>query len=250
MPQGGFRFCSEINRGSNSNIEINSKGFLNVPAAAKEARVERFVYASSSSVYGDSITSLKKEDQLGRPLSPYAVSKLTNEMYGEQYYNLYGFETIGLRYFNAFGQNQDPNGVYAAAIPKFMHKLINGEQPIIYGDGKQTRDFTHISNVVHANLSAIFGADERAFGQAFNVACGQSYSLNEVVSIIKAILAINGVLTDNILPVYERERKGDIRDSLVDITKIVDWLDYRIQLDFRSGMDVYVSTLLAERIAK
>lgn len=226
--------------------EINSQGFLNVLAAAKEAKVERFVYASSSSVYGDSVASPKREGQLGNPLSPYAVSKLTNEMYGAQYYNLYGFETIGLRYFNVYGQNQDPNGVYAAAIPKFIHKLINKQEPIIFGDGEQTRDFTHISNVVHANLVAVFGADERAFGEAFNVACGESYSLNAVVNIIKEILLQRGFSVDHLTPTYQEARKGDVRDSLADITKIKSFLDYEVKTNFREGMEQYLDILIRQ----
>ena len=227
--------------------EINSQGFLNVLSAAKEAKVERFVYASSSSVYGDSLASPKKEHQLGRPLSPYAVSKLTNELYGEQFYKLYGLQTIGLRYFNVFGKNQDPNGVYAAAIPRFIQKIINGESPVIFGDGEQTRDFTHISNVIEANLIAIFGKNDHAYGQAYNVACGASYSLNFVVDTIKKMLVKNGHDVDHISPVYQAKRKGDIQDSLAEIEKIKTDLGYKVQTNFCDGMNKYIQSLILQK---
>jgi UDP-N-acetylglucosamine 4-epimerase len=227
--------------------EINSQGFLNVLSAAKEASVERFVFASSSSVYGDSLASPKREDQLGRPLSPYAVSKLTNELYGEQFFKLYGFQTIGLRYFNVFGKNQDPNGVYAAAIPRFIQKIINLESPVIFGDGEQTRDFTHVSNVVEANLIAVLGENDHAFGQAYNVACGASYSLNFVVEIIKKVLINKGHDVGHISPVYQPKRQGDIRDSLADIHKIKSDLGFMVQTDFCEGMNRYIHSLILEK---
>lgn len=221
--------------------EINCQGFLNVLTAAKDNGVKRFVYASSSSVYGDSKLSPKKEDDLGKPLSPYAVSKLTNELYGKIFHELYKIETIGLRYFNVFGKNQDPNGAYAAAIPKFIQLLKKGETPIIYGDGEQTRDFTHISNVIHANERALFCNEDKAFGQAFNVACGTSFSLNQVVDIINQGLLIKGDLSQKIVPQYVAERNGDIRDSLADISKIKRLLGYNVATQFNDGINQYLA---------
>lgn len=227
--------------------EINSQGFLNVLAAAKEANVDRFVYASSSSVYGDSVLSPKREHQLGRPLSPYAVSKFTNERYAEQFHNLYGVETIGLRYFNVFGERQDPNGQYAAAIPKFIQKLMGFEAPIIFGDGEQTRDFTHITNVVQANLLALQVDNPEAYGEAYNVACGASYSLNNVITIIQEALTEQGYELGDLSPVYKEERKGDVRHSMADIQKIQRDLGYTVQTGFYEGMKMYVKSLIKEK---
>lgn len=226
--------------------EINTQGFLNVLTVAKEKGIKRFVYASSSSVYGDAKDSPKKEENLGKPLSPYAVSKLTNELYGRLFAELYGLETIGLRYFNVFGKNQDPNGVYAAAIPKFINKFMLGESPLIHGDGEQTRDFTYIANVVYANKQAILGKNNNAFGKAYNVACGNSYSINTVVAIIKSALQLNGQDVSTIHPVYGEERIGDIRDSLADISRIQSDLSYRVQVSFKEGMEMYIKQLMKE----
>ncbi|MGV6860639.1 MAG: SDR family oxidoreductase [Putridiphycobacter sp.] len=221
--------------------EINAQGFLNMLNAARINGVKRFVYASSSSVYGDSKQSPKQEDNLGKPLSPYAVSKLTNELYGKIFHDLYGMETIGLRYFNVFGKNQDPNGAYAAAIPKFIGLFLKGEAPTIHGDGNQTRDFTYIKNVIHANEQALSTENEQAFGEAYNVACGASYTLNEVIATIKTALVKNGVDVSQIQPIYGEPRQGDIRDSLADISKIKHLLDYSVQATFEEGMAEYVS---------
>jgi len=224
--------------------EINTQGFLNVLTVAKDANVKRFVYASSSSVYGDSKSSPKREREMGKPLSPYAVSKLTNEFYGKLFHDLYGFNTVGLRYFNVFGRNQDPNGVYAAAIPKFIHKFIKGDAPQIFGDGDQTRDFTCVDNVVHANKLAILGDYKNAFGSAFNVACGHSFSLNYVVQLIKETLQENGLDVAKISPKYLQERCGDIRNSLADISEIKKELNYTVQTTFEEGMKAYIKTLV------
>ncbi len=221
--------------------EINAQGFLNMLNAARINGVKRFVYASSSSVYGDSKQSPKQEDNLGKPLSPYAVSKLTNELYGKIFHDLYGMETIGLRYFNVFGKNQDPNGAYAAAIPKFIGLFLKGEAPTIHGDGNQTRDFTYIKNVIHANEQALSTENKKAFGEAYNVACGASYTLNEVIATIKSALVKNGVDVSQIQPIYGEPRQGDIRDSLADISKIKHLLDYSVQATFEEGMAEYVS---------
>ena len=224
--------------------EINAQGFLNMLNAARENGVKRFVYASSSSVYGDSKKSPKKEDDLGKPLSPYAVSKLTNELYGKIFHDLYGMETIGLRYFNVFGKNQDPNGAYAAAIPKFIGLFLKGEVPTIHGDGNQTRDFTYIKNVIHANEQGLTINNDKAYGEAYNVACGSSYTLNKVVKTIKDALIKNGANVSLINPVHVGERKGDIRDSLADISKIKTLLNYTVQTNFNNGMDEYIQWIV------
>lgn len=221
--------------------EINAQGFLNMLNAARENGVSRFVYASSSSVYGDSKISPKKEDDLGKPLSPYAVSKLTNELYGKIFHDIYGMETIGLRYFNVFGKNQDPNGAYAAAIPKFIGLFLNGKSPEIHGDGLQTRDFTYIKNVIHANEQALFTTNIDAFGEAYNVACGNSYTLKSVIEIIQNKL--NQQYPNRFLkrPVHVGERTGDIKNSLADISKISNLLSYEVQMVFEDGMEEYIT---------
>jgi len=223
--------------------EINAQGFLNMLNAARENGVKRFVYASSSSVYGDSKKSPKKEDDLGKPLSPYAVSKLTNELYGKIFHDIYGMETLGLRYFNVFGKNQDPNGAYAAAIPKFIGLFQNKKSPEIHGDGNQTRDFTYIKNVIHANEQALTVQNDKAYGQAYNVACGESYTLNRVIKTIKTALIENGTNVSNINAVHIATRQGDIRDSLADISKIETLLNYKVQYSFDEGMGEYVATI-------
>lgn len=223
--------------------EINAQGFLNMLNAARENDVSRFVYASSSSVYGDSKISPKKEDDLGKPLSPYAVSKLTNELYGKIFHDIYGMETIGLRYFNVFGKNQDPNGAYAAAIPKFIGLFLNGKSPEIHGDGLQTRDFTYIKNVIHANERALFTTNIDAFGEAYNVACGNSYTLNKVVNTIKELLTVNNPNLSLKSPVHVGERVGDIKNSLAEISKISSLIGYKVQVNFEEGMIAYIKEL-------
>lgn len=224
--------------------EINTQGFLNVLTAAKNAQVKRFVYASSSSVYGDSLKSPKKEEELGSPLSPYAVSKLTNELYGKLFYQLYGIETIGLRYFNVFGPNQDENGVYAAAIPKFIDRILNNQSPIVYGDGEQTRDFTYIANVVHANLKAFSTTNEKAFGRVMNVGCGGAYSLNKVIQAIKEGLAKAGVNRDDVETDFQPNKIGDIKNSLAAIERVKEYLGYEVQVSFEKGIADYVQTIV------
>ena len=223
--------------------EINCQGFVNMITAAKENGIKRFVYASSSSVYGDSLASPKKEDDLGKPLSPYAVSKLTNELYGRIFYDVYGTEAIGLRYFNVFGKNQDPNGAYAAAIPKFIQLFKNGESPLIHGDGKQTRDFTYIKNVIHANELALTTTNKSSFGQAFNVACGASYTVAEVVEIIKQELIKKRYAVENIQASHIDKRTGDIQNSLADISKIKEILGFSTSYNFREGIREYISSM-------
>ncbi|MFN5984996.1 MAG: SDR family oxidoreductase [Fluviicola sp.] len=219
--------------------ETNGTGFLNILHAAKENGIKRFVFASSSSVYGDISISPKVEGVEGRLLSPYAVSKQLNEEYASVYNQLHGIETVGLRYFNVFGPRQNPNGAYAAAIPKFLDAMINSGEIVINGDGEQTRDFTYVKNAVFANLLALSTFNEKAFGEVFNVACSRSLSLVEIVDIL-----IHGLKELNIDPchqlVFGPDRKGDIRDSLADISKIKQVLSYEVINNFESGIQEYL----------
>lgn len=209
--------------------EINIKGTLNMMQAAKENQVKRFIFASSSSVYGDSEIMPKKEGKEGKVLSPYALTKKVNEEFGALYWKLYGLETIGLRYFNVFGRKQDPNGFYAAAIPKFIRLLLNGESPVIYGDGRQSRDFTYIENVIEANLRACATSTE-AVGQVYNIAYGSREYLLDICNILNSLLGID------IDPVFAPERPGDIKHSHADISKAHRLLKYQPQYDFSTGI--------------
>lgn len=208
----------------------NVTGFLNMLTAAKDANVKRFVYASSSSVYGDSIRLPKVEEHIGSPLSPYAASKLVNEVYAGVYALNYGMEVIGLRYFNIFGPNQKPEGPYAAVIPLFMEALLNGKRPFINGDGEQSRDFTFVDNAVQANIRAMLTTVDGATGQVYNIACGERYSVNELFNTIRDIVG------SNIEPNYRDERKGDVRDSLADISKAKAYLGFSPTIKLREGM--------------
>jgi UDP-N-acetylglucosamine/UDP-N-acetylgalactosamine 4-epimerase len=203
---------------------INITGTLNVFTAAKENKIERIVYAASSSTYGDIQSEFKKEDEIGSPLSPYAVTKYVNELYARVYGNLYGLEHIGLRYFNVFGANQNPNGVYAAVIPLFMSYILKGESPTINGDGSISRDFTYIDNVVNANLLALFTDKKNSLNQIYNVACGKSTTLLELFNMIK------NIAHSDIEPVFGPHRLGDIPYSLADISKIQTMLGYTVTL--------------------
>jgi nucleoside-diphosphate-sugar epimerase len=223
---------------------VNATGYLNMLHTAKEAGVKRFVYASSSSVYGDSKISPKTIGSEGKLLSPYAVTKQLNEMYAKVYKTLHGVETIGLRYFNVFGPNQDPEGVYAAAIPKFLDKMITGDIVTIHGDGEQTRDFTFVDNAVHANILALATENDEAFGKVFNVACGQFLSLNNVISSIRTILEREGSLHKETQVVNGPERPGDIRDSLADISDTTKNLGYEQPVLFDEGIEKYIASVL------
>lgn len=222
-----------VPRSINDPINTNSNnidGFLNMLVAARDAGIKRFVYAASSSTYGDSKELPKIEHNIGRPLSPYAITKYVNELYANVFSNLYGIETIGLRYFNVFGRRQDPNGAYAAVIPKFIKMLINDEQPTINGDGKQSRDFTYIENVIEANLKACLAPDE-ASGEAFNVAYGgREYLIDIYYDLTKA-------LGKNIEPHFGPDRPGDIKHSNADISKAKRLLGYDPQYDFARGLN-------------
>jgi UDP-N-acetylglucosamine/UDP-N-acetylgalactosamine 4-epimerase len=223
---------------------VNATGFLNMLHAAKEAGVKRFVFASSSSVYGDSKNSPKVEGVEGRLLSPYAVTKALNEQYAKVYHDLHAMETIGLRYFNVFGPKQDPNGVYAAAIPKFIDKMVKGEEITVNGDGEQTRDFTFVQNAVQANLRGLSADNTEAYGKVYNVACGQSYTLNQVLKDIESNLRALGVYNEHTKITYGPPRNGDIRDSLADITLIKSYLNYSNPVQFFDGMKALCSEIV------
>lgn len=223
---------------------VNATGFLNMLHTAKESGVKRFVYASSSSVYGDSKTSPKTIGSEGKLLSPYAVTKQLNEMYAGVYNTLHGMETIGLRYFNVFGPNQDPEGVYAAAIPKFVDRMISGDTVTIHGDGEQTRDFTFVENAVNANILALSTENPNAYGSVYNVACGDFFTLNQVVEEIRNNLEAFGRLNPNTEIVHGPERPGDIKNSLADITDTARDLNYVDPVPFEAGMKHYLKNLL------
>jgi UDP-N-acetylglucosamine 4-epimerase len=222
--------------------EINATGFLNMLHAAKTAGITRFVYASSSSVYGDAIQLPKFEGQEGNPISPYAVTKKLNEQYAKVYHDLHGMETIGLRYFNVFGPRQDPNGVYAAAIPKFLEKLRSGEAIGVHGDGLQTRDFTYVKNAVLANVLSLSSENPEAFGKVYNVACGEAYSLLHVIAALKQGLAAKGIKSAS-ETILGPERAGDVRHSLASIALIREKLDYEPVYTFQEGIDAYIDSL-------
>lgn len=219
---------------------VNATGFLTFLHEVKEAGIKRFVYASSSSVYGDSSEAIKKEGEEGEALSPYAVTKQLNEQYAGVYAKLHAIETIGLRYFNVFGPYQNPEGVYAAAIPKFLSAVLTGGKIIVNGDGEQTRDFTYVQNAVLANLLGLITDNQAAFGNVFNVACGKRLTLNEVISGIVA-----GVQSHNYQPTHTLEfgpkRMGDIPHSLASITHIQKELNYFVFYTFEEGLATYLA---------
>lgn len=216
--------------------EVNVNGFLNVLIAARDAGVKRFVYASSSSVYGDSAELPKTEEKIGKPLSPYAVSKTCNEFYANVFHKVYGMETIGLRYFNVFGKHQDPDGSYAAAIPKFIKALIQHESPLIHGDGSHSRDFTYVKNVVMMNQLAATTVNKEAFGQVFNTAVGERFNLNQMLELIKTHLAKWDVKISEVEVKYGPERQGDIPHSLASIEKAKKMLGYQPAYLFEAGL--------------
>ncbi len=214
----------------------NATGFLNVLVAARDAGVERFVYAASSSTYGDSPTSPKVEDRIGRPLSPYAVTKYLNELYADVFGRCYGLSTIGLRYFNVFGTRQDPQGAYAAVIPRWYAAMLADEPCVIYGDGETSRDFCFISNVVQANLRAALVEDPDALNQVYNVAVGNRTSLSELHAAIAASLSRLDPSLRVAPPQFADFREGDIRHSLADVNKALRLLGYVPTHDLREGL--------------
>ncbi len=209
--------------------KVNILGTLNVLLAAREAKVKRVVYASSSSVYGDTPTLPKKERMKTNPQSPYAITKLIGEEYCRIYYSIYGLETVCLRYFNVFGPRQDPGSQYAAVIPKFITLMLKGKSPPIYGDGEQSRDFTFIDNVVEANLETCKA--KGALGEVFNIACSRRVTINELVQ------KLNGILGTRIKPTYQKPRKGDVRHSLADISQARKILHYSPEIGFDAGLE-------------
>jgi UDP-glucose 4-epimerase len=211
-----------------SSNAVNGGGTLNILFAAREEGVKRVIYASSSSIYGDTPTLPKHEEMLSHPLSPYALQKYIGEQYCRLFCELYGLEAVSLRYFNIFGPRQDPNSVYSAVIPKFIDAFLQGSPPIIFGDGEQSRDFTYIENVVQANLLAM--SAERLHGEAINIACGKRTSLNQLVNVLRKILG------SRVSPVYEEPRKGDVRHSLADIHKGKEILNYEPKVSVEVGL--------------
>ncbi|MDB4713789.1 SDR family oxidoreductase [Akkermansiaceae bacterium] len=216
--------------------EVNISGFLNMLVAARDAGVKRMVYAASSSTYGDSKELPKVEDRIGRPLSPYAVTKFVNELYADVFSKTYGLELIGLRYFNVFGRRQDPFGAYAAVIPKFAIELINHRSPVINGDGSYSRDFTYIDNVVQANQLAAVGDHPEAANTIYNVAFGGRTTLVELYYALRSALAEYDPEIGNIEAIFGDNRTGDIPHSLADISKARTLLGYDPQFDIRSGL--------------
>lgn len=211
---------------------VNITGTLNVFTAAKESKIERIVYAASSSTYGDNTDLPKKEDKIGKPLSPYAVTKYVNELYAKVFGDLYGLEHIGLRYFNVFGPNQSPNGAYAAVIPLFMQSVLTGVPPTINGDGSISRDFSFVGNAVHANLLALFTENREGLNQIYNVACGQGTTILELFNHIKQIAGVE------LEPNFGKNRVGDIQHSLADISKIQKNLGYEVKIPMRECLEL------------
>ena len=216
--------------------DVNVSGFLNMLVASRDAGVKRFVYAASSSTYGDSKSLPKQEEIIGKPLSPYAITKYVNELYADTFYKTYGFETIGLRYFNVFGRKQTPDGAYAAVIPKFVGQLVNYESPIINGDGEYSRDFTYIDNVIQMNLLALTTTNKEAVNQVYNTAFGERATLNDLVKSLKKYLSDYDPKISEIEIVYGPNRAGDIPHSLASIEKAKKLLNYNPKYSLQSGL--------------
>lgn len=216
--------------------EVNVSGFLNILVASRDAKVKRFVYAASSSTYGDSESLPKIENKIGKPLSPYAITKYVNELYAEVFSKTYGLETIGLRYFNVFGRKQDPNGAYAAVIPKFVLQLMNLESPVINGDGNYSRDFTYIDNVIQMNELAMFTENPEAINTVYNTAFGERTTLNELVNYLKDYLAEYNNKIADVEVVYGSNREGDIPHSLASIEKAKKLLRYNPNYSIKEGL--------------
>lgn len=208
--------------------DVNIQGTLHVLEAAKQMKVKRVIFSSSSSVYGDSPILPKREDAVPNPLSPYAVTKLAGEHYCKVYYKIYGLETVCLRYFNVFGPKQDPTSQYAAAIPRFINALLVNKPPLVYGDGEQSRDFTYVDNVVQANILAIEAPE--APGKILNIAYGKQVTVNELIK------TLNAILGKNIQPIYESSRPGDIRHSLADISQARRILGFSPTISLEEGL--------------
>lgn len=206
--------------------EVNVSGFLNMLVAARDNGVKRFIYAASSSTYGDSTELPKVEDRIGKPLSPYAITKYVNELYADVFHKTYGLDTIGLRYFNVFGRRQDPNGAYAAVIPLFIKKLMNHESPVINGDGSYSRDFTYIDNVILMNLLCLTTDNQEALNQVYNTAAGERTSLLELVELLKKYLSEYDPKIKEVEIIFGPERKGDVPHSLASLEKAYELLSF------------------------
>ena len=216
--------------------EVNVSGFLNMLIASRNANVKRFIYAASSSTYGDSEKLPKIEEVIGKPLSPYAVTKYVNELYADVFSKTYGMETIGLRYFNVFGRNQDPNGAYAAVIPKFVAQFLNHESPVINGDGNFSRDFTYIDNVIQMNELAMLTENKSAINTVYNTAFGERTTLNELVNSLREFLSTYDNEIANVPIIYGENRVGDIPHSLASIEKAKKLLNYQPKFSMREGL--------------
>jgi UDP-N-acetylglucosamine 4-epimerase len=216
--------------------DVNVSGFLNMLVAARDNGVKRFVYAASSSTYGDSESMPKVEDVIGKPLSPYAITKYVNELYADIFSKTYGLETIGLRYFNVFGRKQDPNGAYAAVIPKFVSQLMKGESPVINGDGNYSRDFTYIDNVIQANVLSLITTNKKAINTVYNVAYGDRNTLNDLMRYLKEYLSEFDSKISNVEVVYGPNRAGDIPHSHASVEKAKVLLNYNPQFSLQKGL--------------
>ena len=216
--------------------DVNVGGFLNMLVAARDANVKRFVYAASSSTYGDSESLPKVEDKIGKPLSPYAITKYVNELYADVFKRTYDFDTIGLRYFNVFGRKQNPNGAYAAVIPKFVMQLMNHESPVINGGGEYSRDFTYIDNVILMNLLALTSDNSESVNQVYNTAFGERTTLNDLVSNLKEYLSDFDPKIAEVEVIYGDYRKGDVPHSLASIDKAKNLLEYQPKHSMKEGL--------------
>ncbi len=216
--------------------EVNVSGFVNMLEASKNAGVKRFIFAASSSTYGDSKELPKVEERIGKPLSPYAVTKYVNELYADVFSKIYGLEYIGLRYFNVFGRRQDPNGAYAAVIPLFVKKLLNHESPVINGDGSFSRDFTYIDNVIQMNMLSMTTTNKEAVNQIYNVACGENTTIGNLFELIKQILSGYDSAIGDVVPIYGPIREGDIPHSLANIEKAKNLLSYTPKYSIKEGL--------------
>lgn len=220
--------------------DVNVSGFLNMLVAARDSKVKRFVYAASSSTYGDSKSLPKVEDSIGKPLSPYAITKYVNELYADIFHKTYNLDTVGLRYFNVFGRKQDPNGAYAAVIPKFVMQLMNHESPVINGNGDFSRDFTYIDNVIQMNMLALETQEKAALNTVYNVAYGERATLNEMVNYLKDFLAKYDEKIKDINITYGPSRVGDIPHSLASIDKAKHALGYNPKFSLQEGLKIAV----------
>ncbi len=216
--------------------DVNVSGFLNMLVASRDAKVKRFIYAASSSTYGDSVGLPKVEDVIGKPLSPYAITKYVNELYAEIFSRTYGLETIGLRYFNVFGRKQDPNGAYAAVIPKFVMQLMQLESPIINGDGNYSRDFTYIDNVIQMNELAMITTNPEAVNTVYNTAFGDRTTLNDLLKYLKEYLSKYDSRIANVEIIHGPNRAGDIPHSLASIDKAKSLLHYNPKYSMQEGL--------------